>query len=72
MSCMLCEAKVNKALKQTPGVIETKADRSHKQAEVKFDPDKVSAEALAAVITKTGFKAAVKSSRGSVANSPTR
>lgn len=60
MACMLCEAKVKKALHQTPGVFEAKADRSSNQVEAKYDPDKVNPDVLAAVISKAGFKASIK------------
>lgn len=60
MACMLCEAKVKKALQQTPGVLDVKVDRVKKRAEAKYDPDRVSPDTLAAVIAKSGFKPALK------------
>ena len=60
MACMLCEARVKKALHQTPGVFEAKADRSINQVEAKYDPDKVNPDALVVVISKAGFKASIK------------
>lgn len=57
---MLCEAKVKRALEQTPGVLEAKADRAKKRAEAKYDPDRVSADRLVEVIAKTGFKPVLK------------
>jgi copper chaperone CopZ len=60
MACMLCEAKVKKALQKTPGVLEAKADRATKRAEAKYDPAQVSPDTLAAVIANMGFKAVLK------------
>lgn len=60
MACMLCEAKVKKALHQTPGVVEAKTDRSNNQVEAKYHPDKVNPNELAMVISKAGFKASTK------------
>lgn len=59
MVCMLCEAKVKKALVQTPGVLKAKADRANKRAEAVYDPDRVSPDTLSAVIARAGFKAAL-------------
>lgn len=60
MACMLCEAKVKKALQQTPGVIEAKVDRSNNRVDARYDPGKVDPEALAKVISKAGFKATIQ------------
>jgi mercuric ion binding protein len=51
---------VRKALERVPGVIEAKADNKSKRAEVKYDPDKVSADALAAALGKSSFPATVR------------
>lgn len=60
MFCSLCQISVRKALERVPGVIEAKADNSLKRADVKYDPDKVSAEGLAEALTKAGFPATVR------------
>jgi mercuric ion binding protein len=60
MFCSLCQISVRKALERVPGVIEAKADNNLKRAEVKYDPDQVSADALAAALTKAGFPATVR------------
>ena len=60
MFCALCDISVRKALERVPGVIEAKADNKSKRAEVKYDPDKVSADELAAALGKSGFPATVR------------
>lgn len=60
MFCSLCQISVRKALERVPGVIEAKADNNAKRAEVKYDPDRVSAEQLAAALTNAGFPATVR------------
>lgn len=60
MFCSLCQISVRKALERVPGVIDAKADNSAKRAEVKYDPDRVSADELAAALTHAGFPATVK------------
>jgi mercuric ion binding protein len=60
MFCSLCQISVRKALERVPGVIDAKADNSAKRAEVKYDPDRVSADELATALTKAGFPATVK------------
>jgi mercuric ion binding protein len=60
MTCSLCPLTVRKALERVPGVLEAKADLGTKRAEARYDPDKVSAEALAKVLSDAGFPATVK------------
>jgi periplasmic mercuric ion binding protein len=60
MFCSLCQISVCKALERLPGVVEARADNNSKRAEVKYDPDKVSAEGLAEALTKAGFPAKVR------------
>lgn len=61
MSCSLCEITVKKALERVPGVVAAKADNDLKRAEVKFDPAKVAPSELAAILSKSGFPASVRS-----------
>jgi mercuric ion binding protein len=60
MFCSLCQISVRKALERVPGVVEARADNNLKRAEVKYDPEKISAEDLAAALTKAGFPATVR------------
>ncbi|TAK42438.1 MAG: mercuric transport protein periplasmic component [Betaproteobacteria bacterium] len=57
MNCALCPVSVKKALERVPGVIEAKADLATKSAEAKYDPEKVSPEALARAVTNAGYPA---------------
>lgn len=60
MYCSLCNLSVRKALERVPGVLEAKADNDTKRAEVKYDPEKVSPDALASALTKSGYRASVR------------
>lgn len=57
MNCHLCPVTVRKALERVPGVLEAKADFATKTAEAKYDPDKVSAQALAKAVGDAGYPA---------------
>ena len=60
MTCSLCPLTVRKALERVPGVLDAKADLATKSAQAKYDPDKVSPEALAKAVSDAGFPAKVK------------
>jgi mercuric ion binding protein len=60
MFCSLCQISVRMALERVPGVLEAKADHNAKRAQVKYDPDKVSPEDLAAALGRSGFPATVR------------
>lgn len=57
MFCSLCPLTVKRALERVPGVIEAKAEFTARSAEVSYDPDKTSPEALAKAVTNAGFQA---------------
>lgn len=57
MNCALCPVSVKKALERVPGVLEANADLATKSAKVKYDPDKVSPEALAKALANAGYPA---------------
>ena len=59
MNCSLCPLTVRKALERTPGVLEAKADFATRTAEAKYDPDKVSAQAVAKAVSDAGYPATV-------------
>jgi len=59
MNCSLCPLTVRKALERVAGVIEAKATYAPKRAEVTYDPDKVSPEALAKAVSDAGYPATV-------------
>lgn len=60
MNCSLCPISVKKALERVPGVVEAKADLATKSASARFDPEKVSAEALARAVSEAGYPATVR------------
>lgn len=55
MTCSTCPITVRAVLKKLPGVEEVKVDSEKHTAAVKFDPDRVSPEALAKAVTEAGF-----------------
>jgi copper chaperone CopZ len=62
MHCGNCVAKVQNALRQTPGVLAAEVDLPANQAKVKFNPAQTGAAGLMQAIktagfTATGFKA---------------
>ena len=60
MTCSLCPLTVRKALERVPGVLDAKADLATHSAQARYDPDKVSAEALAKAVSDAGFPARIK------------
>ena len=61
MTCGGCVAAVKVALKKTEGVEAYDVSLEKNEADVQFDPSKTDAEKIAAAVSKTGFKASVKS-----------
>jgi len=59
MNCSLCPLTVRTALERVPGVITARATYEPKRAEVTYDPDKVSPEALAKAVGDAGYPATV-------------
>ena len=60
MNCPLCPISVKKALERVPGVLQAKADFSSRTAEVRYDPDRASPEALAKAVTNAGYPASIR------------
>jgi copper chaperone CopZ len=57
MMCAACVAKVRKGLTRTRGVAAVNVDLAARNARISYDPQRVSAKQLAAVVDKLGFKA---------------
>jgi mercuric ion binding protein len=57
LSCSACAARVRKALKETAGVSEAHVSLEKREAEVRYDPSKVSPEKLAKAIDELGYHA---------------
>lgn len=55
--CESCQARLEKALKATPGVMEANLNLTNKKVKVKYDPDKLSENQIRLVITQTGYDA---------------
>lgn len=56
MSCNHCKMKVEKALKTLDGVEQVSVDLQKGEAEVSFDPGKISAQDLKAVVGSAGYE----------------
>ncbi len=61
MTCGGCVAAVKVALKKTEGVETYDVSLEKNEAQVQFDPGKTDPEKIAMAVSKTGFKASVKS-----------
>lgn len=59
MSCGSCAGKITAALQAIEGVNAVSVSHEKGEAEVAFDAEKTSAEALAKVVTDTGYTASV-------------
>lgn len=59
MNCSLCPITVRKALKRVPGVLEARVELEAGRAQVRYDPDKATPEALAEAVTDAGFPTTV-------------
>ncbi len=58
MSCMHCVGKVNKGLEAMEGVFSAEVDLEGKKASVRYDPDRVEAEAIRKKIADLGYQPA--------------
>jgi Cu+-exporting ATPase len=57
MTCSACQAHVQRALEQQPGVIDASVNLMMQQAAVAFDPEVTSPEALVGAIQASGYRA---------------
>ncbi|MBI2876544.1 MAG: heavy-metal-associated domain-containing protein [Candidatus Tectomicrobia bacterium] len=57
MGCDHCRKTIEEDLHQLEGIFEARVDLGKKQAEVKFDPQKVSREQIRKRITELGYEA---------------
>lgn len=55
MTCTSCEARIERGLRQLPGIIEAKADFTNSKVFVTYDEGMVSADAIKASIIKSGY-----------------
>ena len=56
MSCMHCVNAIKTAVGSLPGISKVEVDLMGKKAEVEFDPDQVSIEAVKAKIVEAGYE----------------
>ncbi len=63
MTCAACESRVQRTLKQTPGVVDASVNLMMGNATVTFDPNATGADALVDTIRATGYGAALPSVR---------
>ncbi len=57
MTCGGCAASLQKALQETPGVLEAKVSYKKGEAWIKYDDQKITVAKLREVINSTGFEA---------------
>ena len=57
MSCVSCAARVKRTLKGIDGVQHVEVSLEHREARVRFSPEKVTPERLEAAINELGYKA---------------
>ena len=60
MTCSLCPMTVRKALERVPGVLDARVDFAATRAQVEFDPQRTTPDALAKAVTDAGFPATLK------------
>jgi copper chaperone CopZ len=63
MTCGGCVAAVKVQLKRTEGVTAYEVSLEKAEAEVSYDPAKITPEKIAESVSKTGFKASVKGTK---------
>ena len=56
MTCKGCENTVKRKIGELEGIVEVTASHTNKNAVIKFDAEKVSADDIAAVIVNSGYK----------------
>ena len=57
MDCAACAVNIQRALKKVEGVARAEVTFKTKEAVIEYDPARISAEKIIAVIDETGFKA---------------
>jgi mercuric ion binding protein len=60
MTCAVCPITVKKALERVPGVTDAKVDFDKKTANVSFDPEKASPDALTKATADAGYPSSVQ------------
>jgi mercuric ion binding protein len=63
MTCSACPIAVRKALERLPGVEWARVDYKQKTAHVRFDPERVTPEALTDATLNAGFPSTVQAQR---------
>lgn len=64
MSCASCAQSIEKALKNTEGVLEANVNFATEKATVSFDPERVNLERLKEVIESTGYQVLSEEEKG--------
>jgi sulfite exporter TauE/SafE/plastocyanin domain-containing protein/copper chaperone CopZ len=60
MTCVSCQNKIEKGLRETAGVVSAKADYSKNTVSVAYNTDSIQPQEIEAVITRLGYKVASK------------
>ncbi|MBA3614467.1 MAG: heavy-metal-associated domain-containing protein, partial [Nitrospirales bacterium] len=62
MTCAACQIRVQRALDREPGVLQASVNLMLKSAEVTYDPETTTPDAVKQAITRTGYEAEINSS----------
>jgi len=57
MSCAACASTIEKALNQTPGVVDGQVNFGAEQAQVHYDPDRTTVDAIVQAVAAAGYRA---------------
>ncbi|AKL96732.1 heavy metal translocating P-type ATpase [Clostridium aceticum] len=60
MSCTSCSAGIERKLNKTEGILAVNVNFAVEKAQVEFDKDKITSEAIAAIITNLGYTASIE------------
>ena len=60
MSCQLCARRIEDSLRRLPGVTAAKADFGSRKAEVSYDGERMTPEALCAAVSAAGYGASLR------------
>ena len=64
MTCVICKGNVERALKNTPGVLECKINLLENEASVSFDESKTNEEILAKAVKDAGYELVIHKNEG--------
>ncbi|MBQ5805401.1 MAG: cation-translocating P-type ATPase, partial [Erysipelotrichaceae bacterium] len=64
MTCVICKGNVERALKNTPGVLECKINLLENEASVSFDESRTNEEIMAKAVKDAGYELVIHKNEG--------